>query len=77
MDEAEQVFLRLTEADLVAPMDIQGYHTTGLAAVYHVVEHFGMHYGQIVYVTKALQGKDLGFYKELNQTGRRTNRGTL
>lgn len=77
MDEAEQVFLRLTEADLVAPMDIQGYHTTGLAAVYHVVEHFGMHYGQIVYVTKALQGNDLGFYKELNQTGRRANRGTL
>ena len=70
LDEAEQVFLRLTEADLLAPIDIQGYHTTGLAAVYHVVEHFGMHYGQIVYITKALEGKDLGFYKELNQTGR-------
>jgi len=77
MDEAEQVFLRLTGADLVAPMDIQGYDTTGLAAVYHVVEHFSMHYGQILYVTKALQGKDLGFYKELNQTGRRGDRGTL
>ena len=70
LDEAEQVFLRLTEADLVAPMDIQGYHTTGLAAVYHVVEHFGMHYGQILYIAKALEGKDLGFYKELNKTGR-------
>jgi hypothetical protein len=29
-----------------------------------------MHYGQILYVTKALQGKDLGFYRELNTTGR-------
>jgi uncharacterized damage-inducible protein DinB len=70
MDEAEQVFLRLTETDLLAPMDIQGYHTTGLAAIYHVVEHFGMHYGQIIYIVKALEGKDLGFYAELNKTGR-------
>ena len=70
LDEAERVFLRLTEADLMAPMDIQGYHTTGLAAVYHVVEHFAMHYGQILYIAKALEGKDLGFYRELNKTGR-------
>src|SRR5438046_2980356 len=59
MDEAEQVLLHLTEADLVAPLDVQGYHVTGLAAVYHVVEHFGLHYGQIVYIVKALEGKDL------------------
>jgi len=70
MNEAEQVFLRLTEPDLLAPKEIQGYHTTGLAAVYHVVEHFGMHYGQIIYIVKALEGKDLGFYAELNKTGR-------
>jgi hypothetical protein len=35
-----------------------------------VVEHFGMHYGQIAYITKLLSAKDLGFYKELNKTGR-------
>lgn len=70
MDEAAGVLSRLTEEDLLAPMEIQGYHVTGLEAVYHVVEHFGMHYGQIVYITKALQGKDLGFYRELNKTGR-------
>ena len=70
VEEAAAVLSRLTEADLLAPMDIQGYHTNGLAAIYHVVEHFGMHYGQILYVTKALQGKDLGFYRELNETGR-------
>ncbi len=71
LDEAGAVFSRLTEEDLLAPMDIQGYHTTGLAAVYHVVEHFAMHYGQILYIAKALQGQDLGFYSELNKTGRR------
>jgi uncharacterized damage-inducible protein DinB len=70
LDEAAEVLSRLTEEDVRAPMDIQGYHTNGLAAVYHVVEHFAMHYGQILYIAKALQGQDLGFYKELNQTGR-------
>jgi hypothetical protein len=45
----------------------------GLDAVYQVVEHFGMHYGQIVYIAKMLEGKDLGFYKELSKTGRHGN----
>ena len=38
----------------------------GLQAVYHVAEHFGMHYGQILYITKLLRGEDLGFYRELD-----------
>ena len=43
---------------------------SGLAAVYQVVEHFGLHYGQIVYITKMQEGRDLGFYSELRKTGR-------
>lgn len=70
MDEAAAVLQHLTEEELLAPMEIQGYHVTGLEAVYQVVEHFGLHYGQIVYVAKAMQGKDLGFYRELEKTGR-------
>jgi len=70
MNEAAAVLSGLTDADLLALMEIQGYHVTGLVAVYQVVEHFGLHYGQIVYIAKALQGNDLGFYSELNQTGR-------
>ena len=70
LEETSAVLSHLTEEDLLAPMDIQGYHVTGLAAIYHVVEHFGMHYGQIIYIAKALQNKDLGFYSELNKTGR-------
>ena len=70
MVEAAEVLARLTEEDLLAPMEILGYRVTGLEAVYQVVEHFGLHYGQIVYIAKALEGKDLGFYKELDQTGR-------
>jgi hypothetical protein len=61
---------RLIEADLIASWEIQGYHVTGLDAVYQVIEHFGLHYGQIVYITKMLRDQDLGFYRELNKTGR-------
>jgi hypothetical protein len=72
LDEAAKVLERLTAEDLLAPMQIQGYNVTGLAAVYQVVEHFGLHYGQIVYITKMQAGRDLGFYSHLNQTGRAT-----
>ena len=76
LDEAAQVLDRLTTAELLAPYEIQGYHVHGLDAVYQVVEHFGLHYGQIIYITKLLSGKDLGFYKELNRSGRADKPGT-
>jgi uncharacterized damage-inducible protein DinB len=70
IDEAAKVLVRLTPDELLATWQIQGYTVTGLAAVYQVVEHFGLHYGQIVYITKMQEGRDLGFYSELSKTGR-------
>jgi hypothetical protein len=70
MAEAAKVLDRLTVEELLAPFEIQGYHVRGLDAVYQSVEHFGMHYGQIAYITKTLNGKDLGFYRDLTKTGR-------
>jgi hypothetical protein len=70
LQEAASVLDRLTEKDLQATFQIQGYTTSGLGAVYQVVEHFGLHYGQIVYVTKLLRAEDLGYYRALDKTGR-------
>ncbi len=70
MQEASEVLGRLTEIDLLKRFEIQGYKVTGLEAVYQVVEHFGLHYGQVLYITKMLRGEDLGFYSGLNKTGR-------
>jgi hypothetical protein len=39
---------------------------TKLEAVYHVVEHFSMHTGQIIFATKLLTGEDMGFYAHLS-----------
>jgi DinB superfamily len=72
--EAEKVLNRLTVDELLAPYEIQGYHVRGLDAVYQVVEHFGLHYGQIAYIAKSLSGKDLGFYRELSQSGKAAQR---
>jgi hypothetical protein len=69
MQKAAKVLDRLTPEDLAATYEIQGYTVSGLAAVYQVVEHFGMHYGQVVYISKAMRGEDLGFYRELTATG--------
>jgi hypothetical protein len=68
--EAKSVLFRLTPPDLFQTYQIQGYTVTGLEAVYQVIEHFGMHYGQIVYITKMLTDRDQEFYKELATTGR-------
>lgn len=70
VEQASEVLARLTENDLLARYEIQGYNVSGLEAVYQVVEHFGLHYGQILYITKNLCGADLGFHSELNKTGR-------
>jgi len=44
---------------------IQKYGVSVLDAIYHVVEHFSMHTGQIIFVTKTLTGKGLGFDHDL------------
>jgi len=41
---------------------IQGYDTTALDAIFHVTEHFSMHTGQIILITKQLTAQDLHFY---------------
>jgi len=68
--EAGAVLTRLTADDLAATLHIQGYSVSGLDAIYHVVEHFSLHHGQILYIAKQLRGEDLGFYKHLDTTGR-------
>lgn len=72
LDEVDAVLAGLTPADLVQRRHIQGHDVTVLAAIYHVVEHFGMHTGQILYITKLRTGQDLAFYAFSDGTPRRT-----
>ncbi len=60
--DADTVLARVDPASLAEYRPIQGREVTGLQAIYHVVEHFGMHTGQILYIAKFRTGKDLAFY---------------
>ena len=61
----------LPHARLREPITIQGYDTTVLAAIFHVVEHFSGHTYQIILLTKHVTHEDLGFYRYLTHTGRK------
>lgn len=63
--EAISVLRAVTASRLSDRLVIQGYEVSVLEAIYHVVEHFSMHTGQIIFFTKMVTGEDLGFYKHL------------
>ena len=62
VSEACEVLLGLSSEELLSTRTIQGFQCTGLQAVFHVVEHFSYHTGQIVFVTKLRTQKDMKFY---------------
>jgi uncharacterized damage-inducible protein DinB len=61
--EADAVIGSTDPASLGERREIQGRRVTLLQAIYHAVEHFGMHTGQIIYIAKLRSGADLGFYE--------------
>jgi hypothetical protein len=65
VDEAVTVIRAVPPAKLCEPRTIQKYDVTVIEAILHVVEHFSLHAGQIMFITKFLTGQDLGFYAHL------------
>lgn len=63
---AVAVIQALPESRMTERIRVQGYDTSVMEAVYHVVEHFALHAGQIFYATKLLARADLGFYRHLS-----------
>ena len=64
LSDTDRVLVGLDPVVLTQDRKIQGRDTDVFRAVYHVVEHFGMHTGQIMYITKLRTGKDLAFYRD-------------
>jgi uncharacterized damage-inducible protein DinB len=65
LSEMEGVLARLDADAMLEHRRIQNYDVTVLEAIYHVVEHFAMHTGQIILLTKMLKRTDLKFYEHL------------
>jgi uncharacterized damage-inducible protein DinB len=64
--QAVAVVRELPVARLKERVTIQSHDVTLLEAIYHVVEHFAQHTGQVIYATKLLTGEDLGLYRPVS-----------
>ena len=64
--EAVGVLRAVQPEQLLEIKKIQKYEVPALEGIYHVVEHFSGHAGQIIFATKQFTGQDLGHYAHLN-----------
>jgi len=62
LHEVDLTLDQLDSGKLLDRQTIQGTDVTALEAIFHVVEHFSMHTGQIILLTKLLTAADLRFY---------------
>lgn len=63
LDDVDGALAAVDPGKLLEPRRIQGLDTTVMGAIYHVVEHFSTHTGQIVMLTKQRTGRELGFWE--------------
>ena len=64
LDDVDAVLASLSAADLLTTRTIQGRELSVLEAVYHVVEHFSLHLGQIIFIAKLHAPGGVRFYED-------------
>lgn len=62
ISDVDQTLAQFDDSKLLNRFQIQGTEVDALGAIFHVTEHFSMHTGQIIMLTKMLTGTDLVFY---------------
>src|SRR2546421_11692906 len=70
--EADATLAAFDRNKLLDKSRIQGLEVPALEAILHVVEHFSMHTGQIILLTKMFTESDLAFYDFSDVTPRLT-----
>jgi uncharacterized damage-inducible protein DinB len=68
--EVDGILAKLSAADLLERRIIQGRHLSVLEAIYHVVEHFAMHLGQIILLVKVQAPGSIRFYEDVGGLAR-------
>ena len=64
LGEVDRVLAALTPENLLEMRSIQGRELSVLEAVYHVVEHFALHLGQIILLAKLHTPGAIEFYED-------------
>lgn len=62
LDKAKNIIQNTSESELLRKRQVQGYTHSGIGIIIHITEHYSYHTGQIIFWTKLLKDKDLGFY---------------
>jgi len=62
IEQVDAVLAGFDPQRILNQFQIQGTNVTALEAIFHVTEHFSMHTGQIIFVTKMLSHGGLNFY---------------
>ena len=70
LEEADSTLAAAERLDLLEKRRIQAFEVTLMQAIYHCVEHFSGHTGQIIWVAKNVSGEDMGFYRYLQDPSR-------
>ena len=64
LDDVDAILADLSAEELITLRTIQGRELTVLAAIYHVVEHFSLHLGQIILMVKIHSPGAVKFYED-------------
>ncbi len=66
VDRAATIIQNVDQNDLLKKRSVQAYELSAIGIILHVVEHYSYHTGQIIFWTKLLKDKDLGFYSNVD-----------
>jgi uncharacterized damage-inducible protein DinB len=66
VEEAKGIIQNASNNELLRKRQVQGYYHSGIGIIVHVTEHYSYHAGQIIFWTKLLKDKDLGFYEGID-----------
>jgi uncharacterized damage-inducible protein DinB len=66
VEEAKNIIQNISNEELLRKRTVQGFSYSGIGIIIHVTEHLSYHTGQIIFWTKLLKNKDLGFYTGIN-----------
>ena len=66
VEQAVSIIRQLTPNQLLQKRSVQGRDLTAIGIIIHVVEHYSYHTGQIIFWTKLMKDKDLGFYSSVD-----------
>jgi hypothetical protein len=62
VEEATTIINNMNAEDLLRKRNVQGFQLSAMGNIIQVTEHYSYHTGQIVFWTKLIMNKDLGFY---------------